>query len=231
MSIDDTLREWSFKLKEQDKAERGAGEAARTEAIRSLCQGPPFLLRPYETDVPEPVLQAFEIDDPHLFVTVLRRSLDLMVKDQHHEALLWALGDYASHDTLTERRNDLMKKRDISYRTLVRHEQEGAAKLASLMMRIKDSEVADAPASPANMQYLQQRVNDLEAVVSALAGLSHKLLQLLDEAKPLDAQVLRAGLHWDRPDEESRERFDFAESRVMERATERDAHIHVGLKD
>lgn len=204
-----------------------SADDARTDAIRSLCQGPAFLKQPFEIGVPKGTLQAFELDDERLFVTLVRRGLDLMVDGPHKGAMSWALGLYASHDTLTERRNDYLKNRDISYRTLVRHEQEAAARLAALIMKIKEREVSDAPASPANLQSLQQRVNDLETLVSGLAGFSQKLLELLDEAKPLDAQAIRRGMTWrrDGADEIWTEAYSEAEVRVFDRAFNHEMNI------
>jgi hypothetical protein len=217
-------------LKQQDKIDSTSADIVRTEAIRSLCQGPAFLQRPLEIGVPEATLRAFELDDEELFVTLLRRSLDLMVEGPLKAAMLWALGSYSGHDTLTERRNDYLKNRDISYRTLVRHEQEGAARLAALMMKIKEREVADAPASPANLQYLQQRVNDLETLVSGLAGFSQKLLELLDKGEPLDPHAIRQGMSWSRRnvDELWGGIYAEAETRVVDRAFNLEMNIRDG---
>ncbi|MDI3211747.1 hypothetical protein [Arthrobacter sp. AL12] len=217
-------------LKQLDKVDGDSADDARTEAIRSLCQGPAFLQHPSQIGVPDATLQAFGLDDEDLFVTLLERSLDLLVDGPHKEAMLWALGSYAAHATLTERRNDLLTKRDISYRTLVRHEQDGAAKLAALMMKIKDREVAREPASPAHLQYLQQRVGDLEMVVSRLAGFTDKLLELLAEGKPLEAEALRKGMEWStrQVDEETTRQFEDASTRIFDRAFNLEMNVRDG---
>ncbi|WP_427007214.1 hypothetical protein [Pseudarthrobacter sp. H2] len=219
MSIDVIQSEWSCELKEQDKPTTVVDDETRVEVIRGLCQGAPFLQLSGES-VPAFVLDAFGVEDERVFISLLKRSLDLMVNGPHKEAIESALGRYYGYETLTLRRNHFLEGRDISYRTLVRHEQEGAAKLASLMMKIKDREVPDAPDSSANLHHLEQRIADLETLVAGLARFSYDLLKMVEAGKPLDANALRTGMtsHVMPGDEHSRQVFFDAEARVSDRA-------------
>lgn len=141
---------------------------ARTDALRLLCQGAGFLNREYGEQVSQETLDLLEADDPDDLRDQIKLGLELMIPGPYRDAINNALGAYWFRDeelersNLTERRNWFVKTQGgVSYRTLIRHEQEGAYILASMM------KTASARRKTTTDE-LVKRIIDLERIVSWL---------------------------------------------------------------
>lgn len=153
-----------WELEQQDEVEI----QERADLIRGLTQGRGVMNPAYDEAVPEKTLSGLDALDQSTLVARLRDALSLMVAGPHQRAISNALGDYVYRDdelktsTLTERRNWFIEhESDVSYRTLIRHEQEGARALAAVM-RIH------ARRGKETIERLNQRVIDLERMVAWL---------------------------------------------------------------
>jgi hypothetical protein len=177
-------------------------EVARIEALRALCQGTPVLWPgKVKPSVPQETLDLFYVEDSENFIRLLKKGLDLMLDSPYKQAMEFALGHSSGEDTLTERRNALLnlESTNVSYRTLVRHEQEGARRLAHLMVDTSGSESVTSTREA--LDSLEDRVKDLELTVRGLSALSRALIEQLQDRKKLDAYKLQVAMHGGKPSE------------------------------
>jgi hypothetical protein len=170
------------------KAEEEQLLIAQAEMIRGLTQGPGFLNHDYRSEVPEGVLESFESEDRSELMDRMHEGLELMLDGPYKLAISNALGEgwYAKKggNTLTERREWFMKKKSsITARTLIRHEQEGAYILASMMKNAKER-------STVTKKALLERVIDLERVVDALIEINSDLRITLGAYKSYNSEAL-----------------------------------------
>lgn len=176
-----------------DDAELDPRERDGVQAIRNLCQGLPLLAVGPKVEVPQETLELFEVEDTEDFIRLVQKALGLMVTGSYKDALKVALGDLYADDTLTQRRNHWCEATGVSYRTLIRHEQEGAKRLAHLMMNISGQE--SVTTSRETTDELLERVRNLEITVRALTALSQTLIQQSSGRGKLDGDALRVALN------------------------------------
>ncbi|BAS17650.1 hypothetical protein AHiyo8_59530 [Arthrobacter sp. Hiyo8] len=144
--------------------------------LRSLCQG-------YGMDKEvfvekEAELHALVDADAKQIRRMFERAAEAMTRGKYKDAFLNALWA-RDHKNLTDRRTEFLAKAgDITYRTLVRHEQEGA----EVFLKFLEAE-ARSSSSPyridededdvnVDLQALRIRVAKLEAIMSTM----HKVL-------------------------------------------------------
>jgi hypothetical protein len=214
MSIDDTL---GSVVKDQNEELNDA----RAEAIRELCQGRGILADQSDAEVSEEQLSLFDVASKDELVDLIERSL-LVMSDDDQAVMRNALGKYDTRTTLTERRNRHIEtaielSRPISYRTLVRHEQEGARRLSATMMRLRES--------PLGTEGLGGRVTDLEVVVFGLHTLVERLLQMLTRKEDLDPDELRNALIVYGEIQNGAQLYDRAQLRMFERMVNLDYDV------
>jgi hypothetical protein len=212
----------------KDSAKPEPWELARIEALRVLCQGPPLLWESAGVEVPQETLNLFHAEDTEDFRRLVRKALALMLEGPYKDAIDSALGSRYIEDTLTQRRNAFLQGSDISYRTLIRHEQEGAKRLAHLMVNIGLEE----PSTPReSIDELLVRIRDLEVVVRGLTELSTALIEQSARGR-LDAQVLKDALATSRHSDGLAERLYFkAQTYVGIRANEFEDHMREQADD
>lgn len=127
--------------------------------LRNACQG-------------EGLTEAFLADwlegrggDPGKATQVMERIVaasELVTNREHRRAIRNALAIEGTGKNLTDRRMSYLEKVDVSYRTLIRHEAEGAEAIATLMPRLTENSQG--------LSLLSERLDDIEAVLLAIAG-------------------------------------------------------------
>jgi hypothetical protein len=88
------------------------------------------------------------------------RATTLVNERDHRLALRSALGFEGEGRTLTERRNKYLENADITYRTLVRHEVEGAGAAADILHRLEDVPVPEPT--------INERLDGIEGMLLAV---------------------------------------------------------------
>ncbi|MDQ0869066.1 hypothetical protein QFZ70_001539 [Arthrobacter sp. V1I9] len=134
------------------------------EALRLLFQGSGVLGSAEDVVVPAGMIELFQVDDQKQLIKLIFRGLVRLPPDsKYKETLRNALGLGGDGLNLTERRNRFCKQKNVSYRTLIRHEEVGAQILAGSLF-INHDELLD------KKETLEQRVERLEKLVEELQG-------------------------------------------------------------
>lgn len=146
-------------------------EARKVEIVRSLCQGPGITERVLveRADDLELLLDGVEPDSRW---DVLTGAFQLMPESPFTDALLNALFAQDGNPNLTDRRNNFLKEKgNVTYRTLIRHEHEGAelyVKYLEIAKRFIDKVSAEDDAldeEDPDVAVLRERVTALEEAV------------------------------------------------------------------
>lgn len=166
---------------ELTKATKAEIDAKRVELIRDLCKGEGFddELAVERADD----LRVFGDYDLAVFFEILGRADSAMPESPFKAALGNALANQGNGKNLTERRNDFLEANGaISYRTLIRHEQEGAELLVkyfdlaeSQYLKEQEEEASEDAARDADLEVMRRRLKKLEdgALLSRVADLEH----------------------------------------------------------
>lgn len=154
----------------------------RQRAIRELCQGEGLSVD-HVSALPEGDRVAFGASDPVAVRDRIIFAASTLSWSDHAYAIKNALGLWSDgtprnvEQNLTERRAEYLESREITYRTLVRHEDEGAEILARQIDVIRgvlpSPDVRDKLAittMSADDAGVHERLGELEAVVAMLMG-------------------------------------------------------------
>ena len=159
----------------------------RTELIRKLCVGqgmsPDQLLyqAPFIEDLFECTLEEFE--------PKLKRAIESMIDSAEKRAIVNALGygDIKGTDKLTDRRNAFLDSEwglPVSYRTLIRHEEEGARLLAWQLQseaRVAADWQAQNDRAAESARSAEEEIADLKRRVTELERIAKDVITLIDE--------------------------------------------------
>lgn len=139
------------------------------EGIRMLCQGPGVLGD--GMDVPEGLIDLFQVEDRKQLNDLIYRGITKLTPPSVYKtALQHALGLKGNPEpTLTERRNALVKRNGVSYRTLVRHEEVAARSLAGVLLLNQENKPEPDASLEDRVKRLEELVGKLQEKVSRLS--------------------------------------------------------------
>lgn len=157
--------------------EAGELETRKVEVIRSLCQG-------YGVNKDTLIERSEELQTlldgvpSDRWNDILETAFDLMPETPYTTALQNAFFANDEGENLTDRRNRYLKEQgNVTYRTLIRHEQEGAELYLKyldiakrFMEKAADGERIDDEDDP-DMAVLRSRVSGLEKAVDRLCDI------------------------------------------------------------
>lgn len=141
----------------------------RAEALRKLAQGDGVLSSRYDEPIGGQTFELFEVLDKEELQAKVRELLDLMPGNKFKVAIDNALNSADWPGNLSERRNWLIGQYEssnnkVTYRTIIRHETEGALALARLYL-------VNTERSNVTVLELTNKVTVLEWMVTTLVEL------------------------------------------------------------
>lgn len=163
-------------------------DARRIEVVRSLCQGAGWTEHTaVERAEDLKVLGDFTTEQ---WDDALESAFELMPDNQYTAAIGNALASQEGKPNLTERRMAFLKEHGMTYRTLVRHEQDGAELLVKYLDLVKSLSKKDwsAPVDEEDpdIELLRQRIVKLEERLEEAESVSEQIEELQQRIKDLE---------------------------------------------
>lgn len=157
---------------ELTKGDKTEIDAKRVELIRELCAGEGANTKARWVERKSDLKALFGDYEDDLLTDLIDAAFDAMPKSPFKAALVnaWEAKDGKN---LTERRTDFLEENgSISYRTLIRHEQEGAELLVKYFdlveaqyLKEQEEEASEDAARDADLEVMRRRLTKLESSI------------------------------------------------------------------